>query len=236
MTPEAIERAAAAAWPATEAQEAEGWLLRASPGLDRARSNTALPLVPHPDVAVVRDWYAARGAPPMVQVGPLPGQAALDAELVGAGWEAIMRVDVLAAPLADLPAPAKPVAVLGQARGRWLEAWARAEGRPDVAAHDEHVFSRLPVAGYALAPGGGAVGLGIVAEGAMGLFCMATRPDARRQGLALAVVAALGEWARGVGATTAYLQVTEENAGAQALYRRAGFTRSHGYVHRRLSR
>ncbi len=68
--------------------------------------------------------------------------------------------------------------------------------------------------------------------GACGLFCMATRRDARRRGLATAILGGLAEWARGAGATSLYLQVLPANAEAQALYARAGFTRSHGYVHR----
>lgn len=235
MTPEEIERAAAAAWPALEAQERDGWLLRHTPGLDRARSNAALPLVVHPEVAIVEAWAAARGAEALVQVAPLEQRAALDAQLSAAGWAERMRVDVLTAAAADLAPPRQPVAALGRATPRWLDAWAFAEERDDAAAHDDLVFSRLATGrtAFALAPGGASVGLAILGEGgACGLFCMATRRDARRRGLAAAVLGALGQWARGEGATLVYLQVLASNAEAQALYGAAGFARSHGYVHR----
>ena len=237
MRPEELERAAAAAWPATEVEELEGWLLRHTPGLDRARSNAALPLVAEPDPGVVLGWYAARGAPALVQVAPLEERGALDGRLAGTGWQERMRVDVLTAAAASLPAPAAPVAVLPAASPRWLGAWERAEGRRDVTAHAELVFAHIPAGrgGFALAPGGGSVGLGILTPGgACGVFCMATREDARRRGLAAAVLAALGEWARDAGASVLYLQVVSANAPAHALYERAGFARSHGYVHRAL--
>jgi len=237
VTPEQIERAAAAAWPALEVEERDGWLLRHTPGLDRARSNAALPLVAEPDPAVVEAFGAARGAPPLVQVAPLEARAALDARLAAAGWTARMRVDVLTARVADLAAPTQPVAVLSTPAPRWLDAWARAEERTDAAAHAELVFSRMPPgrAAYALAPGGACVGLAVCTDdGACGLFCMAARREARRRGLASAVLAGLAEWARGAGAILVYLQVLESNVEAHALYARAGFTRSHGYVHRQL--
>jgi GNAT superfamily N-acetyltransferase len=151
VEPEAIERAAAAAWPAGEVEERGGWLLRHTPGLDRARSNAALPLVAQPDPAVATAWYATRGAPALVQVAPLERRGVLDAALVGAGWEERTRVDVLAA---------------------------------------------------------------------------------RAANVATAVLGALAGWARGAGAGTLYLQVLADNAAAHALYERAGFARSHGYVHR----
>lgn len=232
---EAIERAAAAAWPAAVTLEREGWLLRSTPGLDRARSNAALPLDGHPDVAEVKRFAAAHDGRAIVQVAPLEQRSALDEELAAAGWEARMRVDVLTVPAADLPAPAQPVAVLGTPAPRWLDAWARAEERGDAAAHAEHVFARIAPgrAAYAVAPGGASVGLAVLGEGGRcGLFCMATRRDARRRGLATAVLAGLAEWARGGGASELYLQVLAGNAEAQAFYARAGFARSHGYVHR----
>ncbi len=235
MTPEKIERAAAAAWPAAEVEERGGWLLRRTPGLDRARSNAALPLVPRPDVEEVSAWYAARGAPALIQVTPLEDRAALEAQLKRAGWVERMRVDVLIAAVDDVARPRQPVTVLESAGPRWLDAWANAEGRSDVAAHDERVFSHISAgrAAYALAKGGASVGLAVLTEGgACGLFCMATRRDARRRGLASAVVGGLAEWASGGCATLLYLQVLADNAEAHALYAGAGFTRSHGYVHR----
>jgi ribosomal protein S18 acetylase RimI-like enzyme len=54
-------------------------------------------------------------------------------------------------------------------------------------------------------------------------------PEHRRQGLGVAVVAALLEWGAERGATTAYLQVLGDNAPAIALYERLGFTTHHSY-------
>lgn len=235
MEPEAIERAAAAAWPSAEVEVRDGWLLRHTPGLDRARSNAGLPLTPEPDPGVVVAWCAARGAVPLVQVAPLEGRTALDQGLAGAGWAELMRVDVLTAPSTAIGPPREPVAVLTTPAPRWLAAWGRAEGRQDVEAHRREVFARIPAgrAGYALVGGGSAVGLAIATDdGACGLFCMATHPEARRRGLASAVVEGLAEWARGAGSSLLYLQVLTSNAAARGLYERAGFTRSHGYVHR----
>ncbi len=235
VEPGAIERAAAAAWPAAEAEEREGWLLRATPGLDRLRSNAALPLRDAGDVAVVERWYAARGRPALVQVAPLEERGRLEAALVAAGWRERMRVDVLTAPAAELAGPARPVALLPRPVPRWLDAWARAEERADTAAHAERVFALLTPgrAAYAVASGGASVGLAVATPGgACGLFCMATRHDARRRGLAADVLAGLAGWAREAGAHTLYLQVLAANRPAQGLYARAGFTRSHGYVHR----
>jgi GNAT superfamily N-acetyltransferase len=54
-------------------------------------------------------------------------------------------------------------------------------------------------------------------------------PDRRREGLGLAVMAALIGWAAERGATTAYLQVLGDNAPALALYERLRFVEHHRY-------
>ena len=54
-------------------------------------------------------------------------------------------------------------------------------------------------------------------------------PEQRRQGLGLAVMAALLEWGAEQGATTAYLQVLGDNAAALELYAGMGFTTHHAY-------
>ncbi|MEO0915100.1 MAG: GNAT family N-acetyltransferase [Pseudomonadota bacterium] len=48
-------------------------------------------------------------------------------------------------------------------------------------------------------------------------------PDARGRGVGLALVERLVVWARGEGVRRLLLDVTDENAGAIALYARAGF-------------
>jgi GNAT superfamily N-acetyltransferase len=230
----ALERAAARGWPASEVEEAGGWLLRATPGLGRARSNGALPLVPDPDVDLLEAWYAARGRPAGVQVAPLERHGGLDDRLAARGYVAEYEVDVLTAPAADLPAPAEPVALLSAASSRWLDAWGRAEEREDTPAHARTVLAAVAGrAAFALSPRGLGVGMAVrdPREPVAGLFCLATSRAARGQGVGTAVLRALAEWAAGDGAELLYLQVGRRNP-AQALYRRHGFTRSHGYHHR----
>ncbi|GIG85829.1 GNAT family N-acetyltransferase [Plantactinospora endophytica] len=63
----------------------------------------------------------------------------------------------------------------------------------------------------------------------LGLSLIEVVPQARRQGLAQQMIRALAEWAGGLGATRAFLQVEEHNESAVSLYRRLGFTTHHTY-------
>jgi GNAT superfamily N-acetyltransferase len=66
----------------------------------------------------------------------------------------------------------------------------------------------------------------------LGLALIEVLPEARRRGLAQHLIRALTDWAAGLGATEAFLQVEEHNAPAVALYRRLGFTTHHTYLSR----
>lgn len=66
----------------------------------------------------------------------------------------------------------------------------------------------------------------------LGLSLVEVVPTARRRGLAQHMVRALAEWAAGLGATNAFLQVEERNEAAVTLYRRLGFTTHHTYLTR----
>jgi ribosomal-protein-alanine N-acetyltransferase len=64
------------------------------------------------------------------------------------------------------------------------------------------------------------------------ILTLAVRPSARRAGLGTALVEAAAVAATGLGAGRLFLEVSEANAAAQALYARAGFTevgRRRGY-------
>lgn len=58
------------------------------------------------------------------------------------------------------------------------------------------------------------------------VLTLAVRPQARRRGLGLKLVAAGARAARAAGADRLFLEVADDNAAARALYARAGFVES----------
>ncbi len=255
-----VERAAAAAWPATRTESVSGWLLRHTPGVPRRRSNSALPPAAdrHPErtLAAVEAFYAAAGLPSTIQVSPAEQQAALDAALAARGYRPEAPTLVLTAPAPTVaaaadpaypapagaghsrPAPASAAAVVidDAASSAWLAAYQALNGPADTSAVAGLVLARVPSpAAFArLAVDGQDVAIGLfVADGEWaGLFCMATDPRYRRRGLALAVLSAGARWATARGCAGLYLQVEQDNIAARHLYARAGFTHSHSYHYR----
>ena len=65
-----------------------------------------------------------------------------------------------------------------------------------------------------------------------GVFNVVVHPDHRRRGFAAAVLVEAARAAAERGATGLYMQVTADNAPAQALYRRLGLRRLYGYHYR----
>lgn len=65
----------------------------------------------------------------------------------------------------------------------------------------------------------------------VGFGGISVAPEARRQGLGLTVMAALLEWGAELGASTAFLQVLDDNVAALALYDRLGFRTHHRYCY-----
>jgi ribosomal-protein-alanine N-acetyltransferase len=85
-------------------------------------------------------------------------------------------------------------------------------------------FGALLDSAHVFAPGDArAFALGRAVAGEAELLMLATDPLHRRQGLARACLAAFEEEARARGATTAFLEVAEDNAAARALYAAAGW-------------
>lgn len=237
----ALERVAAAGWPATDTDWLGDWLLRAAGGWT-SRANSVLPLgdpgVPVPEALDrVHAWYAARGLRPSIAV-PLPALRTLDRHLESRSWRPTHRVLVQtrqqSKPAAasghdDLP----PVRITSSPDPQWLQlVGERKGGLPDVAVK---VLTGARLPGFASVYESGrlvAIGRGVVDEGWLGLSLMEVVPAARRRGLARHVFAALARWGAEHGAERTYLQVEEKNDAARTLYASLGFTTHHSYVNR----
>jgi len=243
-----LEELAANAWPAATVQYADGWRLRATPGVDRRRSNSVLP-PPDPyagSLAVAEvlnlaaDFYGRRGLPLRVQVAPAEHHGRLDEELADRGLAVEAPTLVLRAGAPEVVARCtRPVAAavsVGELSDAWANAWRVVEDRSDLEAARQLVLAHIgPRTAYAVVAAEGAavaVGMAVVERGWAGLFCMGTAPGHRRQGHGRAVLGALAQWASAYGAGDLYLQVEAGNAAARQLYADAGFARSHTYHYR----
>ncbi|WP_405753752.1 GNAT family N-acetyltransferase [Streptomyces sp. NBC_01020] len=201
----------------------------------------------------VTAWYAERGLPAYVQVstGHEGTQELLAAALEQRGWtrevSALVRIGALA-PIGD---PVRPLddAVSRVALSRtfdtsWLARYQRFgtadSGTADSGTADPAVAKVLgsgPSTWFASVAGPGdvpaAIGRCVIDGRWAGFMAVEVDPAARRQGLASAVMTALARRALDEGASAAWLQVEEDNAGARALYDGMGFRTHHSYHHYR---
>jgi hypothetical protein len=154
-----LDAHAISAWPATVTERAEGgWVLRATPGLDRGRSNHALtpcrelrPAEIPGAIAQVEAFACRHEIWAGIQVSPLSMHGVLSRALDLRGWETRMSVRVLAAGRdedvwAEPSFGGTPTLELERAEHAtpdWLAAWARCEPGRDVEAHARTVFRDL---------------------------------------------------------------------------------------------
>ncbi|MEV7965613.1 GNAT family N-acetyltransferase [Sphaerisporangium sp. NPDC088356] len=227
------------AWPAPCQESLDGWVLRYADGVTK-RANSVLPWATPDDldnaVDAAEKFYAERGLPCVFSMGPraTPG---LDEMLAARGYRLVDETVSMVAPMIGKPATAAhDVKIAGHPAEAWLAAWWAVDGRfgQDGLAAAERIVRGVP-ASYAAVERDGApvaVGRSVLRGGTLGIYCMATLPHARRQGLGRAVLRALLAHGRARGASQAYLVVVASNHAARAMYASEGFTPSAGYHYR----
>ncbi|MEU5519451.1 GNAT family N-acetyltransferase [Streptomyces sp. NPDC047860] len=238
---EELARVSARAWRPVESERLGAWELRSAGGFTR-RANSVLPLgdpgIPLDDaLTAVRGWYAARGLPAYVQTatGAEGTQEVLCAELERRGWVREVTAELWVgalAPVADLGGEPSGVTLSREADEAWLARYQR-KGVSEVALR---VLRSGASVWFATVPGReapAAIGRCVVDGRWAGFAAVEVDPEQRRRGLATAVMAALARRALDEGASAAWLQVEEDNAGARAMYERMGFAPHHAYHHYR---
>jgi ribosomal protein S18 acetylase RimI-like enzyme len=218
-----LDLLAARAWPALEEERLGGWRLRFSRGIT-GRANSVLPLGPDDGpplerrIDAVEAAYRAHGLPPKFQLVPSSWPRELPAALAARGYVEDEGTLVMTAALG---------AATGEAtlRAEVSDAWLDLYGHRDARGIVERIEPEKRFAERA----GAACGLGVLDGDWLGVYCMRTRPEARRRGHAREIVGALLAWGRAAGARRAYLCVHSTNVTAQALYRGFGFETAQTY-------
>ncbi|MHA7301180.1 GNAT family N-acetyltransferase [Pseudarthrobacter sp. MDT1-22] len=248
-----------AAWPAPDREESDGWVLRAASGVTQ-RANSVWPREPegdmhrqHEALRAARLWYRGRRLPLIFQVFDDPRSTELNIVLDGEGFtrqaETLVMCRSNGVQAADQPALTHPAAaqpgveISTVPSDEWLELWWSVDGRGGPAEREtaRSILAGCPslyalvrshdgvpaaVGRLALPPAGEATG------GWGGLYCMATRPDARRRGHALRIMQALLYEGAVRNLAGYWLLVTAANSGAQQLYAKAGFQEACRYLYR----
>jgi N-acetylglutamate synthase len=237
-----IEDLAVRAWPARLVQPLHGWRLAFGDGLTRRiNSVQAVEWVDRTPlgeaVEGVERFYAGRALPARFRITAVSRPPDLDACLAARGYEVEAPTDVLIANATPMRrgSTGPPVTTAPTPPPDWKTCWL-ASGAQGEAAKRRALLARLPEGTvFALAriqeePVG--IGLAVIEREWAGISAMQTAAPYRGRGVARAVLDALIARAGAAGANRLYLQVEQDNAVAQRLYRGAGFSFAYGYHYR----
>ncbi|MEO7223704.1 MAG: GNAT family N-acetyltransferase [Devosia sp.] len=237
----ALELAGTKAWPGIEMSQSGSWVLRAANGYTQ-RANSVQPLDPdddddlEPRIADARDWYAARGLPPIFRMTPLaPPRLVL--ALDAAGWTVVDRSCTLAMDMPDVE-PDPLGECLDPFGERFLHAQRTMQGYPEVKMQKFVALMRavtVPMVGvvlYSDANVAVATSLWAVADGIAVTGNVVTDTVQRRRGFGGAMMRTGLAWAKAQDATAAALNVVADNAGGRGLYASLGYRWLFDYAYR----
>lgn len=241
-----IEEITLNTWPAEQSVLLNGWVLRTAAGYTK-RANSVNPLYGaesyHADltdqIKLAEQYYKDAGLKPVFKITPYIQPANLDEALAERGYTVVEPSSVRLLELEGLAAPdlRYEIQVQESLTEEWLNAFTELA---ELSVVNRSTLTRMLSAsllqqGYILLFNDGvptACGLGIIQNGYIGLFDIITATDQRRQGMAEQLLLALLHWGKTQGATTAFLQVVQANAGASALYDKLGFKEIYQYWYR----
>lgn len=240
-----VEAAAADALRPAEERTEDGWRLRYNHGVTR-RGNSVLAERRGRGSFVsklreVEAFYAARGIAPRFQISPASEPSRLDAELEGRGWRFEPGARVLWAGARPNDARDVDPDVHRDDRPDSGYLWVQEAITPGSAAWAATRAEALAAAGLepwhlSLRPDdrplSAVLGVHDRERRMVGLFSLATLPDARGMGAATRLLNALRAHAAAAGAEGVYLQVDVRNERALRLYARNGFAQHHRYDYR----
>lgn len=233
-----VEEAALNAWPAPRQMIYDGWLLRFTGGPSKRVNSvnvihpSSLPLAEK--IAFCESIYALAELPPLFRVPAPFSTPELVQSLLEAGYHAFDETHVLTRKLGE----AEPLPDGLRVESFSVDDWIPYKGlisdaAPGPLALQQQILHCIMPEKQLIVLSAGEVpvacGMGVHEGDLLGYFSIYTQHDARRQGYARVVMAALTAWGLRRGAKLGYLQVEGFNQPARALYRQLGFELCYPY-------
>jgi GNAT superfamily N-acetyltransferase len=236
-----IEHESLDAWPALDQETYDGSVLRFSKGYTkRANSVNALAgstLGLSEKVDFCELAYHSRNLPPIFRITPL-SPPDLDELLDERGYRTFHPTWVMTKTMtAPILSPEMSSTLVESPLNAWIEINSALNNVPPEreSIHKEIIQSiKKPCFFASILEDDAhiACGLGVLGGVYFGLFDIITHPLFRNQGFGTQLVADMVAWAIEYGASTAYLQVMENNIPARCLYKKFGFQDSYRYWYR----
>lgn len=221
LTPELLQKALQITFPSRDSELLGEWELRYTPALEGTYSSVRVCGSPETRLdgalARIRNWYASRGAQPLLQaVEPCP----FDPEFKRLGWKVSHAASVMTA--------ATPRPTLSPPHGGL--AWSR---RSDVSldsVQDDVATATVWIDGHVAGVGK----MTLISDAPTprpfaALHEMKTQEPFRRQGVATRLLSELESWSVALGARAMALHLLDGNQPARALYEANGFAVHHRY-------
>lgn len=238
-----LESAANTAMPALSTRAYDGWALRFAAGYTR-RANSIHPLYAsnlNLDVKLrtCEEAYQVENLPVIFKLTPVHYPSNLDEALEQHGYQYDAPTLVQLCDLTQVPQKTLLYGAGGLSQ-EWLDAYQTLNGVP--ARHHETLqvmlMSIAHITWYGVLHDQNgeivALGLGVLQGSLVGIFDIVVAEHARQQGLGRQLMLMLMAWGRKQGARRAYLQVSQSNMAAQALYSKLGFQTAYPYWYRLL--
>ncbi len=214
MNIENIELVARHAWPALEEHDTKLGVLRCAAGVSRRANSLNLDAAVQADggdvAAVAEDFFFSRGLPAVVKIMTAPGvtpgpQMQIDASLHRNRYQYQAETRVLVKPLKENKSPkvSAPCSVHNAPLCNWLKHWHHFAGHPESHFQIHRMMlDRIQGATFfALAYPDGtrhgepvSCGLGVVSQGMLAIYGIATVTDCRGRGYGRSVVEVLLDW------------------------------------------
>lgn len=233
-----IEEAALNAWPSPRQRVYDGWLLRFTGGPSKRVNSvnvlypSSLPLAEK--IRFCEAAYAGAGLPALFRLPAPFSPPELEQALLQSGYHAFDETFVLWKILRGEALDLGDLRVASYATEDWMPYKGQisgAAGEP-LALQEQIIHCIVPEKNLIVLFAGEqpvACGMGVLEGDLLGYFSIYTHHDARRQGYARLVMAALTQWGIEKGARIGYLQVEGFNQPARELYRQLGFELCYPY-------